>query len=274
MSRFSIITIIIAAALSASCSTIKEDRIDCATYLTIDVDAFIAKGFDSALVSYRTADGSMQREPIDLAPYKGIGYEIPVERGSYAQASVIAGIDRNTVTDDSMIALDDSPFDPVWAFVGEAEPTGDLHAITAVPHKQYCKVTFRLAGNVRDGMVFPYTLRVHASFNGFGIFDLQPRQTDYTANSYEGTENSYSLLLPRQGDNDISLDIIMPGDDHQAPGQVLYVIELGKRFRDAGYDWTKESLDDIDVTIDFSRGEISITVNDWTVSDRFSNVEI
>lgn len=269
-----ITTFLCAAAILASCSTIKEDRRECETYLTVNVDDFIAAGFTEATLSYRTDEGDFRRETFELAPYEGVGYEIAVRRGRSARASVIAGIGDGTLTDGALYAEQNCPFGRTWAFAGGTTPTGDTATIRATPSKQYCKVTFHFPEGTPDDAVFPYTLRVRASFNGFDIFDLSPEQTDYEICTYPDDENGYSVILPRQADYDIRLDVILPGDGFQAPGQVLYVIDLGKRFINAGYDWQKENLDDIDVVVDFSRAAVEIVVKDWDEDDSYSDTEI
>lgn len=273
--HLSFITALLCAALvSVSCSTIKEDRAECETYLTVNVDDFIAAGFTEATLSYRTDEGDFRRESFELAPYEGVGYEIPVRRGRIAQTSVIAGIGEGTLTDGALYAEQNCPFGRTYAFAGQTTPTEDLASIRATPHKQHCKVTFRFPEGTPDDVVFPYVLRVRASFNGFDIFDLSPEQTDYEICTYPGDENGYAVILPRQADYDIRLDIILPGDGFQAPGQVLYSIDLGKRFIDAGYDWQKEDLNNIDVVVDFSRAAVEIVVKEWDKDDSYSDTEI
>lgn len=259
-----------------SCSTIKEDRSECPSYLTFDVDAFIAAGFRTAVVSYQAENGDVFQDEITLAQYRGVGYEVPIERGHRSQVSVVAGLERSTISETSVRALNNSPFDRIWAYASDIEPAGDLEVIRTAPHKQFCDVTFTFPEGTPEDVDFPYVLRVRTTFNGFGLYSLSPLPilSGYETCSYPDKDNGYSVVLPRQGDYDIWLDIILPGDESQAPGQVLYIIDLGKRFIDAGYDWTKQDLDNISVLVDFSAGDPEIIVNPWTDDDTYSEFQV
>lgn len=271
-----ILSTLIASICVTSCSTIKEDRSECPSYLTFDVDKFIAAGFETAVVSYQTANGDTFQDMITLEPYRGVGYETPIRRGERSQVSIVAGLKHNSITESSVRALTNSPFDKVWAYASDIEPVHDLDVVYTTPYKQFCEVTFTFPEGTPEDVDFPYVLRVRTTFNGFELYSLSPLPdlTGYETCSYPDKDNGYSVVLPRQGDYDIWLDVIIPGDGQQAPGQVLYVIDLGKRFIDAGYDWSKPNLNDITVIIDFSATDPEIVVKEWDDNDTYSDFQV
>ena len=71
--------------------------------------------------------------------------------------------------------------------------------------------------------------------------------------------SSYSVRIPRQKESDIILDFLeKSGDDEPVGG-----IDLGNEMDKKGYDWTKESLDDIFVILDFVRMDFSLKIVEW-----------
>lgn len=54
---------------------------------------------------------------------------------------------------------------------------------------------------------------------------------------------------------------------------VLRTFSIGEYIIESGYDWTAESLEDVNVEIDYAKTEVSFTVNDWEKTVHF-DVEI
>ena len=71
--------------------------------------------------------------------------------------------------------------------------------------------------------------------------------------------SSYSVRIPRQKQSDIKLDFFeKDGEDGPVGG-----IDLGNEMDRKGYDWTKESLDDIYIILDFVRMDFSLKIVEW-----------
>ena len=73
----------------------------------------------------------------------------------------------------------------------------------------------------------------------------------------EGREGIRSLIVPRQNDDGLTLEIYKDG--------VLYgTLSIGEEIRNSGYSWEDEDLRDIYLTISlFSSSGISVDVNGW-----------
>ena len=53
----------------------------------------------------------------------------------------------------------------------------------------------------------------------------------------------------------------------------MRTFSIGEYIIESGYDWTAESLEDVNVEIDYAKTEVSFTVNDWEKTVHF-DVEI
>ena len=81
-------------------------------------------------------------------------------------------------------------------------------------------------------------------------------------------------VIPRQKRNDMLLEVFEPVAGSETEGETLYVVDLGKRFEEKGYDWSTPDLADIAVKVGFTAAGIFIEVLDWTGDDSYRSIEI
>lgn len=268
-----------AAALAAailltgvSC-TVKEDRSGCPSYVTVNVDEFIRKGFSEGTVTVRTVRIAEQ-PALNLLEYLGDGYTTSVPRAP-ACVSVVSGLDRCAPREGGglLAAPDGVPFDPVWAYSEEFIPEGDDYLVKALPHKQYCAVHFRLE-DVEDPLAYPFVFRLRAATRGMDILTLAPAGDGYVTTVRPNVLGEFTGILPRQADNNMLLDVVLPDSDPDGEGEVYYTVDLGKKFAQKGYDWTKVDLDDIEVTVNFACADVEVRIIGWDRDDSYTDVVI
>ena len=75
----------------------------------------------------------------------------------------------------------------------------------------------------------------------------------------------YEVRVPRQMDEEMVLDILIPRSDRDyTVDDRVDLMALGKKLSSQGFSWDKEDLDDVLVTIDYSRVIVSVEIGDWT----------
>ena len=253
-----------ACLLVCSCS-IKEDRTPCPCYLVLDLDPLIEAGdYRESLVSV-SSDMLISQEKIELAPYEDIGYEVKVPRRTI-RMSVAAGVQSASWHGDTLRCEENAEADALYAWSHAQVCDDDMVYLSPKLHKQYCLVGFNILGY--DDGEYEYALRLRADCNALRLYDLKPVEGNYSATVRLSNSGSYSVRVPRQADNRLRLDILMPdrrgvyGDD-----DLVSTFDIGAEMAALGYDWTKEDLDDVVVTVDMVQANISVEIHEWNRSD-------
>lgn len=246
-----------------SCS-VKESRMSCPCYVNMNVDAFCAlNGADDAMVSVISGSPT-QKENITLSEYQGTGYDIVVDRKTNCFSCVV-GSEGMKNSGDSIICPENGEWSRVYADSKSILCDADDRYVEMVPHKEFCTITFVLVGLAApDG--YPYDIRVRAGSNGMRVKDRCPVEGNYTAfavKSVSGT--TYSVRVPRQKDSEMVMDLLNHSEDR------VYTVEdrvktfpLGLTMKNMGYNWEKEDLEDIYVTVDYVRASVSVRLDEWS----------
>lgn len=253
--------VIAAVLLAASCS-VKENRVDCPVYVSVLLDRFYDNSLPDGMVIFDDADGHFS-DNISFFPYLGVGYEYPANR-HLSRCTVLSGIDRDKVDERSVTVPYGFQADMVWAYSETFSAEDDLYTIEAIPHKQYCQIKFRFDGTFIAPAPYPWHYRIFGECNGFDLYSFEPIEGELCCPVGPNNFGEYSCILPRQKENKLLMEIFVPNEDSELEGTTEYTIDLGKRFQNVGYDWTKEDLDDIVIKVGFASGGIEIEVVDWT----------
>lgn len=274
MSVQSIRTMSVAAALALSailCScSVKEDRSGCPCYVCLSVDDFIRAGFTEALAAFSQGTDSF-REDMKLAEYAGGVYEKAFPRRR-TRLSVLAGRNRSVVGGNTLTVPYGLEADPIWMFCGTLDCAGDEEHVRAVPYKQYCNLTIVLAG-LSGGGGYGCELKLHASYGAMDIYSGAPLAVEYCATARKSADGIFSVRIPRQSDGNIFLEIsgwVSPEGETIAGS----IVDLGREFRESGYDWADKSLSDASAVVDFAGASVSLSVEDWDDDDSFEDIEI
>ena len=266
--RAAVLPFLLSVALSCS---VKEERAGCPCYLVLDVDGIIAQGeYSEALVTVESAGGMVSQEKIRLRDYADGGYVVKVPRRK-AFASVVCGTRNGSWHTDTLLVVENAEADPIRAFALARDCTG-LDETTAEVrlHKQYCNVNFTVVG-YEPGRTYPYRLELLADCNALRLFDLGPVDGSYTAEVSESHSGIFSVRVPRQK-QDAGLRLSFYGNDPEAAPldtqELLFSLDLAAMMKARGYDWTKEDLDDIYITVDFASASFELSVLPWDETGR------
>lgn len=257
--------------LSAASCTVKENREVCPVYVTVLTDRYIQVGQESGMVTF-SASTILQRDEINFLDYQGMGYTWPCPK-DFARVSVLSGTVNGKFSDGIYFIPPGRSGDRVWAYSESFSVNADEYVIDAIPHKQYCLVKFMFGESPIAPAVYPWRFRIKADCSGMNIYTLEPVEGDYSCPVGPNAVGEWYGVIPRQHENNMKLEIVLPNEDSEFDGRVDYVIDLGRRFADAGYDWTEEDLKDMVVKVGFTELDVSLEIVPW-LEDGARNVHI
>ena len=265
-------SLLLCALLAALSCSVKEDRTGCPSWVTVNVDRFISMGYSEALFSLSSSAGLVARSTEQILPLAGTGYVQEVPRGK-TRVAVVAGIERSFLKGDTLLVRKGCTADPLMISSRECYPLVDEYLLVAEPHKQYCRLEFSFP-TLPEGTGYPFRFRIRTLWNGVNIYTLAPVQGEYEATVGPNHVGQFITFLPRQGEGTMLLDIYEPYSDTEEDGELQATLDLGALLEKAGYDWSREDLDDAVLTVDFSRADIEVRVVEWERDDTYSEVVI
>lgn len=240
----------------------------CPCYVDMIVDEFVRDGFSSGTVAF-SSEGFDLREEISLARYVPDGFTAAVPR-KLLKAACVCGLDKCSISGNCICVPSGVASDPVMSYSETFLPEGDEHELHAVPHKQYCRIDFVLENPMDD---FPYVFRVRSDYSGLGIFGLDPVRGNFNAMVYPNALGEYRTLLLRQSpEAELALDVLLPVGVSEF--ELQYTVNLSAALSSVSYDWMKEDLDDVCLTVDYARAEVSVEISEWEGNEYEKNVEI
>lgn len=263
-----------AALMLVCCScSVKEVRDGCPCLLRLDLDEVVEGGVFTRAVTTMgpCTDRPIGQEMINVPVYEGIGYERSVPR-RLVRASVVCGFKNSVFRSDTLRVGNDMPADPIMAFAVSRECAGETELVHVSLHKQFCRMTFDIEGE-DDLSSYPFALRVRAACNGLNLYDLQPVDGEFSAIAQENPDGKLSLIVPRQKDNELSLELLDEDSLSRGEEVVVWTMDIGRKLASSGYDWNDPDLDDVTVRIDLSHVTFSLGVVPWDEYD-YSNWEI
>lgn len=254
------------AVLLSSCS-IKEDRAECPCWLTLYYDNVIhMHDYSKALVTVFASEVVVQ-ENVDIIPLEGVGNEYPVPRRENI-AMCAVGHENLWWKHDTLTVPTGLDWGRVFLDTQHVDCSGDLAEAVFDVHKEYCQVNFILVG-LNDASTYPFDIRVRANCNGVRMRDRKPVHGAFTTYAQpENTAELFRVRVPRQEANEMTMDLLHKRPDHDyKEDDLLMTLDLGNAMSAVGYNWGKEDLDDIYVTVDFVLGTYSVTIIPWTETD-------
>ena len=249
--KYRIISSVVAVALVLSCS-VKEDRAGCACLLVLDMSP-CSHAPDNIRIDLETSGERIEQDfiPGQDAPF----YEYPVTKGVCSLSAYLCP--RELTGDADAISVEPGENCPeIYASRSVFEVTGETAEHQVVLHKQFTLVTLELEGSAWDRS--DCSIKVRGSVAGLSISDMKPIEGRFY---YELPDGERAFRLPRQTSKSagmLTMELCIPGGSPQ-------VLELGKYFSDAHYDWEREDLEDIVVKIDDSETVIETGCSDWVI---------
>ena len=260
-----ILPLLLPAFPLVSCS-IKESRAECPCYALIDLDEYAElSDAEDILVTVRGGGVSSNSE-VKLTDCLGCGHEEKVGRSSVIFCSASGYGDMN-VQSDSVRAPGNMEWGKIFSDGQIADCDDDICVVRMRPHKEYCTVIFLVVGVPSEGLLFD--MRVRANSDGVRLRDSKPLEGAYTAyvsGSFAGSV--CSVRIPRQEDDNMVLDLLEHREDRTYTAEdILTSFPLGRMIRAQGFSWTKSSLDDVYITIDYSRMIADVSIIEWNEKD-------
>lgn len=156
----------------------------------------------------------------------------------------------------------------VWMDCRALSTKAEHVTVPLLLHKAYCELTIF----IRDvsGGDFPYRLEVRGNVDGY-LMDGTPSEgefmapADYTDDSGDSGAMEAHVVLPRQIDNSLLLDIISDDDRRRT-------FAIGNYIEASGYDWESMDLKDITLDIDYARTDITFRIDAWERTVQFEVV--
>ena len=248
--------------LAASCS-LKEDRGPCPCWLDIDLEQCRSVHEDrngqdreTDIMDVRVSawnDRFLFGQKVGHEDF-GEPYEKAVPK-SWVATSVVTGEEMMVRDGYRLISPAGEDADEIWAYAGHVACFDESARDTAVLHKQFARVRVKISNPVGDR--YPYTFRLKSGICGLDLRDLSPLEGVTDIPLERGTDDIMTFNLIRQSeDSRIEIDIYEK-DKH------LDTFPVHEWIRALGYSWLAKDLQDIDINIDYAKGEISVKVNDW-----------
>lgn len=126
-------------------------------------------------------------------------------------------------------------------------------------HKQYCLLTVNLS-EVAKPFAKYLTARVDAPYDGSSFPSFAAHKGDYRYKTTFDSEGKAYLRLPRQAGIGMTLTIAKEG-------AFADTYDLYEAMRMAHFDWTKDSLDDYEITVTLNGAGAEFEIEDWKVVD-------
>lgn len=245
----------LAAAALCSCS-VKEDRVPCPCFITLDFSAVDREGFISEGFETLTWDMFPEAGPEEgSSGLLGIA-DLPSEM----YLEVIKG---EAVLD--VVCCENDRYLPghgIQIPYGEDCPSLFVHSRlldatvmqlrdTVVLHKLSAGLKIRLNNLSGLGVSFALTGNVSGYDESW-----MPTYGDFYRKLVPDGNGECTAAIPRQFDESLKLCVY---DDEG----LVQAFALGQYIAESGYDWYAPDLEDIILEIDYNRTGVSITVNQW-----------
>lgn len=256
---------------AAACS-VKEVRDECPVYVTVLTDRFVRRDLDGGTLSFDSRDLE-KREELSFRALAGAGYVQALSR-EYARVSVISGAENERFAEALMMTPYGHQAGRIWAYGESFSARADEYVVDAEPYKQYCLVQFLFDDGPLAPEDYAWRFRIRADCNGMNIYTLEPLEGEYCCPVGPDALGAWYGVIPRQKRNTMLLEVFAPNEGGGIEGPTEYVIDLGARFEELGYDWTRPDLADVSVRVGFTAAGIFVEVEDWERDDRYSHVEI
>ena len=229
---------------------IKDDRGECPCHLLIDMTSIDTSRVDS-LVLIGVYDGIEAFYKTIHSDEFSPEYELLTPRTGNLHLKMLSNVSGFNLEGESLLIPFGMECPPVYMDAEVLDCECETLRMQASLNKNYC----RLAISLVDGQDFPFFLSVRGCVDGY-LYDGSPSEGNFSSPVLENPDGEYTVLLPRQLDGSLTLDI----DD---VSDVLKSFALGEILNGCGYDWTAPDLEDITLSMDYSLTNMTIKIQNW-----------
>lgn len=241
------------AAITQSC-TVLENRSKCPCTLYLDMSDPRNGICDTLVVNLWSPDGFSSAIPVPKAQYQQEhAITIPSRHGVnvFVVESTVAARYMGGSNGGITIPLGEQ-CPSTYMYSSFRETNGESCVDTVKVCKNYCGVTLNFISNDIE----VYDIDVSGNVNGYSSSGY-PIQGEFRYSPSAG--NICYFRLPRQLDGSLKLSLSVPGGREK-------IFSLGQYILQSGYDWTKQDLEDIAVTIDYASTTLIITIDNWSTT--------
>ena len=236
--------------LGNSCS-IKEDRSPCPCRLEILTKDCTPMVKELTLSAWNAGQVFVKAVPVNQETPSRC-YEVP--RGMLVLTAV-SGVRLEEMAEGNMILPKGSSCDSLWSYSAEVDCRGETAQAEVRLRQQFATVHLSVERE-GDDSEYPYQLVLQSGVNGLSLPYYQPNEGRWSRPLVEGEDGIYLFRVPRQKDGSLSLDLFLGGNKVES-------YPVGEHIIKAGYDWTKDRLEDIYIGMDWGQTEAHIHIEAW-----------
>lgn len=264
---FSYISLVLAAvsflvSLQSCRSLVFENRIDCPSYLTVVLSQTEGVVSSDAVFTVRViGDSKGYDEQLTGSRYSSPeGVTFGVTKGM-ASVGVIVGNERSTVNpDDSRIITPEGEMaDPIYGFKDRLLCMEERVYDYVVLNKEHVNLYLILKNSDEMPSV---QLELVCGWSGIDLMSQRPLAGDFHHVMEHVSGDNYFSRVTRQGDSEMHIDM-WKVDSEGNREELVSMFPVGELALRQGFDWSKPSLDDLYITIDFARGDFTVSVTPW-----------
>lgn len=255
-----ILCFLLLVALSG-CS-VKEDRTECPCFLTLDwsgVDCWAMMEAGNDALSWNVSDvGGTWREAGEL-PLETLDptYDLSVPKDSIG-VSVACGASPGP--EGEVIVPEGTGFPRLYFYSGIVDATGMTAVDTVYLHREHAELFLYVRNVMQTGAVY----EVEGTIAGCDMYGT-PVPGRFVSRVVTDNRGLGSLVIPRQLDGSLRLNVIYAGE-------VVRSLAIGEYIIQSGYDWSATDLKDISMEIDFYQTEVTVRIEQWKKTLTFTIV--
>ena len=237
--------------LAASSCSVKEDMSGCDAFVELDLSKvpytyLCEEDYDVLQVNAFSLD---KFDNLSLMTEDRVSEAVlRVPRGK-AEVSAFCGAEDYYSPETGMIIPEGRASPELYLYHSSLELDGERVRDVVVLRKSFCRLRVHFK-NSQD-----FGLSVEGNVDGYDL-RWRPHEGRFTCAMKRKADGVYEIVLPRQKDNTLSLNVI-------EGRKVIKGFALGKVMAESGYDWDAVELEDIELTVDYAASTAVVNTSLW-----------
>jgi len=253
-----------------SCS-IKEDRIECPCYLSLDFSDVDSSSIKNILIWFTDDnDNIIKTDSINKSYFRNI-YKTTIKRGItnlYCWSNYKNMISYNSKENiksgnysvPNFVINSNEAMDNIYSCIKKIDTNNESNSVTIDMKKTFLSFSVKIIG-LKDNKP-NYKLMIDSGASGYHMngeilkSNYKYFPEDIRINSLYDIWDTYHFLVPLQEDP-TKLNLVMINNNKTT------IFHLGEKLESCGIDLKTSYRDDIIITIDFSSLNIDLDINNW-----------
>lgn len=258
-SSFPVRVLVAGAVLALGSCSVKEDRALCPCFLTLDLSGveqlhLRKEGLDALGVYVTDCNGFVAEDNIALEDCVQ-EYVVAVPRGVIDLCVGASGYGGVFSAADGLSIPEGEQCPVVYMYADKIAAEGNSIRKAAILHKNWCRIDLNMKNTV-SGYTRPFHVSVVGNICGYST-DGTPKEGPFSCESERSRAGVCQVRVPRQIDDSLWLRV------HFEDADEIRGFPLGAFMSSSGYDWTAADLEDIQVSMDFARSAVTLTISSW-----------